>query len=125
MLTIWRRADRYDPARASAATWIFTIARNKHVDRIRRAVRDPVDPRAPEQAPELLPDSQVFARYDAERLRVALAKIPEAQKVILFGTFYEFKTQELIAGELDIPLGTVKSRTRLGLKRLRELLQDP
>ena len=122
LLTIWRRAGRYDRSRASAATWIFTIARNKHVDRIRKVGRDPVDPRAAEPAPAPLPDDQVFARQDATSLRNAVLALPDDQRVILLGTFFEFRTQADLAQELGVPLGTVKSRTRLGLKKLRAAL---
>jgi len=122
LLTIWRRAGRYDRSRASAATWIFTIARNKHVDRIRKASRDPVDPRAAEPAPAPLLDDQVFARQDATFLRKAVLALPDDQRVILLGTFFEFRTQADLAQDLGVPLGTVKSRTRLGLKKLRAAL---
>jgi RNA polymerase sigma-70 factor, ECF subfamily len=125
LLTVWRKASGFDSARASAATWIFTIARNKHVDRIRKASRDPIDPRAPEPAPAPTPDQEVFASFDASALRGAMKNLPEDQRVILLGTFFEFRTQADLAADLGVPLGTVKSRTRLGLKKLRTLLTEP
>lgn len=124
LLTVWRRASSFDPGRASAATWMFTIARNKHVDRVRRASRDPIDPRAPEPAPAPTPDQRVVASHEAGALREGLDQLPEDQRVILLGTFFEFRTQADLAAELGVPLGTVKSRTRLGLKKLRAHMNE-
>ena len=124
LLTVWRSAGRYDRTRASAATWIFTIARNKHVDRVRRASRDPADRGAVDPPEEPAPDQVLCTLRSARQVREALAKLPDEQRVILEATFFEFQSQELIATRVGAPIGTVKSRTRLGLKRLRTLLEE-
>lgn len=121
MLLVWRKAERYDPAQANAATWIFTIARNKRIDKFRRERHldfDPDDPTlAPE--PERLPDDRLEAVEQAEKLSRAIATLPDEQGALLKLAFYEGKSHSIIAAEVGLPLGTVKSRLRLALARLR------
>jgi RNA polymerase sigma-70 factor (ECF subfamily) len=126
MIQVWRRADSFDPARAAASTWIYTIARNKRIDRLRR-----------ERRPVLSEDEYVGAlgaharadhaaeRSQAEsRLARTLETLPEDQATVVRMAFYEDKSHSAIAAELRLPLGTVKSRIRLALARLRGLIQD-
>ena len=124
MLLVWRKAARYDPAQANAATWIFTIARNKRIDRFRRDRHlefDPDDPTlAPE--PEHLPDQQLESAEQARKLGIAIATLPDEQGSLLKLAFYEGKSHSVIAAEVGLPLGTVKSRLRLALARLRSYL---
>jgi RNA polymerase sigma-70 factor (ECF subfamily) len=126
MLAIWRKAALFDPARASAATWIFTIARNLRVDMIRRERHpgfDPADPSLHPAEPDSA-DRQLHARQDADSMRRALAALSPDQAQIIALSFYSEKPHSRIAEELRIPLGTVKSRIRLAMARLKVLLED-
>jgi len=126
MLLVWRKAERYDPAQANAATWIFTIARNKRIDKFRRERHldfDPDDPTlAPE--PEQSPDRRLESAQEARKLSEAITTLPEEQASLLKLAFYEGKSHSIIATEVGLPLGTVKSRLRLALARLRTYLGD-
>jgi RNA polymerase sigma-70 factor (ECF subfamily) len=124
MLVMWRKAALFDPRRASAATWIFTIARNLRIDRLRRERLPRQDRGDPSLAPETEPDaSEGFdARQSQEALRLALRSLPAEQSQIIMLSFFSDKPHSQIAAELDIPLGTVKSRLRLAMVRLRASL---
>lgn len=126
MIMVWRRAESFDPARASAATWIFTIARNKRIDALRRERRPEIEagdpPPAVYDAP--LAERALELAYDSERLQDALKTLPESQATVISMSFLEDKTHSMIADELDIPLGTVKSRLRLAFRRLRHVFGD-
>lgn len=126
MLTVWRKADSYDPAKAGVGTWIFTIARNLRIDALRRERRpylDPDDPRlAPE--PEPPPDYHIETSCEEERVRSALRALPEDQAKVVTMAFYGGKSHGEIAAELALPLGTVKSRMRLAFRRVRGLLGE-
>jgi RNA polymerase sigma-70 factor (ECF subfamily) len=125
MLTVWRKADRFDPKRAGVSTWIFTIARNKRIDRLRRdrggaAARfDASDEMENCGSSEEL----AIAAETAEQVRAAMAALPDNQAEIVRLSFFAEKPHAEIAQELGIPLGTVKSRARLALARLRGLLE--
>jgi RNA polymerase sigma-70 factor (ECF subfamily) len=121
MLLVWRKAERYDPAQANAATWIFTIARNKRIDKFRRERNIDFNLDDPSLAPEpeKLPDHRIETVEQAEKLSRAVAILPEEQASLLKLAFYEGKSHSVIAAEVGLPLGTVKSRLRLALARLR------
>lgn len=126
LLTVWRKASYFDPARAGAATWIYTIARNLFIDLKRRerhraalaadALDEPVDEMSGEHI-------LMGAERDA-RVRAALSALSEEQATIVKLSFFQEKPHSAIAEELGIPLGTAKSRVRLALGRLRVLLED-
>lgn len=119
MATLWRKAHMYDPARASVATWIFTIARNRKIDLLRRYARpNPEElPWGPEQPPN---QADVLAlQEDTTRLAEALAKLPEKQRELIKHAYYGDLTHSEIAIATGLPLGTIKSRIRLALERLR------
>lgn len=125
MVLIWRKAALFDPAKASASTWIYTIARNKRFDVLRREKRpelDPDDPFFSDMGAE--PDGE--AAYSAAQrsaiMRDHLKTLPEEQFLLVRKAFYEDMTHQAIAAELGIPLGTVKSRIRIALRGLREKL---
>jgi len=126
MIQVWRRADSFDPARAAASTWIYTIARNKRIDRLRRERRPPMSEEEYTAAlgePER--GDQAAERSQAEvRLARSLEELPEDQATVVKMAFYEDKSHSAIAAELQLPLGTVKSRIRLALTRLRGLIQE-
>ena len=128
LLSVWRKAGLFDPARASAATWIFTIARKLRIDARRRdgRWRAVVDGGMPLPEPQSAPLADEIA-LDAERgamVRAALADLSHDQARIIHLSFFEDKPHAEIARELAIPLGTVKSRVRLAAARLRKLLED-
>jgi RNA polymerase sigma-70 factor, ECF subfamily len=126
MLAVWQKARLFDPARAGASTWIFTIARNQRIDVMRRErhpsdlMPDPAEePDAPVQADRALAMSQQEAR-----IRSALSLLPPEQADVIRKAFFEDKVHAEIEKELGIPLGTVKSRLRLAINRLRSVLGD-
>jgi RNA polymerase sigma factor (sigma-70 family) len=126
MLMVWRKAARFDARLAGASTWIFTIARNKRIDRIRREHRpefDPNDPALIGAAPEPA-DIPLLRREQGDRLRAAMSLLPEDQASLVRAAFFDGKSHREIASERSIPLGTVKSRIRLALGRLRRELED-
>ncbi|MEQ8268775.1 MAG: sigma-70 family RNA polymerase sigma factor [Parvibaculum sp.] len=126
MLTVWRKAAQFDASRASAGTWIFTIARNRFIDTVRRERHPDFDPSDPMLLPE--PDRPADeAMAGAEiglRVRAALGTLPPDQAVVVELSFLEGLPHSAIAERLDIPLGTVKSRLRLAFARLRTALED-
>lgn len=126
MINVWRKAHLFDPQRASAATWVFTIGRNVHIDHVRRATRPELDPDDPSLMPEAAPEAtETIARdQDAARLQAVLATLPDEQREILTMAFYEEKPHREIADELGLPLGTVKSRIRLAFGKLRNELGE-
>ena len=126
MVTLWRRAETFDPSQASASTWVFTIARNKRIDMVRRERRPEIDPDDPALRPEAEPsaDHAVETAQDSERLRAAMTVLPAEQQEILRLAYFEDLPHSAIAERCDMPLGTVKSRIRLALTRLRKTLKD-
>jgi RNA polymerase sigma factor (sigma-70 family) len=126
MLTVWRRAGLYDRRQASVGTWVFTIARNRRIDELRRERHPEVDLEDPAlmEAPEATADQVVLRTQSEHRLQEAVSALPDEQAAVLRKSFFEDKPHSIIAGELDLPLGTVKSRLRLALAKLREALKD-
>jgi len=126
MLTVWRRAAQFDRSKAAASTWIFTIARNRRIDMIRREARPDFDPQDPglvgeAEAPA---DERLAERRREKSLRRAVARLPEEQSQLMRLAYFEDKSHGVIADELNIPLGTVKSRIRLAMHKLRQMLKD-
>jgi RNA polymerase sigma-70 factor (ECF subfamily) len=125
MLRVWRKSALFNPKKASAATWIFAIARNLRIDRIRHEVRPELDPNDPAliPAPQLSAEDFVDARKRQERVRACLNDLPEYQRQVVGMSFVEGLSHQEIADRLDIPLGTVKSRLRLSFEKLRNMLR--
>lgn len=125
MMRVWTRAKGFDPSRASASTWIFTIARNLRIDRIRKMKRVDVDPQDPalvlDEAPS--PEQQTSARLRAQNVREALSNLPTEQATILSAMYFQGQSQSQIAETLELPLGTVKSRVRLAMKAVKTSLE--
>jgi RNA polymerase sigma factor (sigma-70 family) len=125
MLVLWQRARLYDPTRATASTWIFRIARNRFIDSIRRR---PSEVEADVYAIAVPADDDTersFYLTQLERhLRNALASLPSEQNQLIEQGYFRDKSQTALADEFDLPLGTVKSRQRLALDKLRRQL-DP
>jgi RNA polymerase sigma-70 factor (ECF subfamily) len=125
MLVLWQRAGSYDPTRAIASAWIFRIARNRLIDAFRRQRSEP---RADGDAVEVLAGDDTehsFYLTQLERhLRHAVASLPSDQNQLIEQGYFRDKTQSALADEFGLPLGTVKSRQRRALGRLRQHL-DP
>ncbi len=129
LLSVWRKAQLYDPRSASVSTWIFTIARNLRIDASRRERRggaihvDEAEAEfALDDAP--LPDARMAAVQSEARVRDAMRTLSSQQLKVIQMSFFEDKTHGEIARTLQIPLGTVKSRLRLAMNRLRGLLDQ-
>jgi RNA polymerase sigma-70 factor (ECF subfamily) len=126
MLSVWRKAAMFDPVKASAGTWIFTIARNLRIDAIRKNRRPEFDADDPAFVPdpEEAPDHAMQAGQMRDQVRNALKELPEEQAIVVRLSFFEDKPHGEIAKELSLPLGTVKSRLRLAMRRIRVALGE-
>ncbi|CUX82027.1 MAG: RNA polymerase sigma-70 factor, ECF subfamily [Roseibaca calidilacus] len=122
MVTVWRKAAQFDPTRASAATWIFTIARNRRIDMLRRDRRpEPEDlPWGPEAEPDQ--EDALALQQETAQLAAALRTLPEAQRSMIERAYFNELSHSEIADATGLPLGTIKSRIRLALERLRHSL---
>lgn len=127
-LQAWNQAERYDPGRSSVSTWLVLIARTRALDRLRsRGARDraaqasAAEPPPPDTSSRL--DEHVLHRERRRRVREALAAIPAEQRRVLELAFYEGMSQSEIATHTGTPLGTVKTRALLGMKKLRQALR--
>jgi RNA polymerase sigma-70 factor (ECF subfamily) len=125
-VAVWRRAASFDPGRAKLSTWLFVIARNRAIELIRARTRVPEPQESVEPAGQE-PDPADLATLadEAERIAEVLAELPENQLEVIQLAFFDGLSHGEIAERLDQPLGTVKSRIRLGLSRLRALLELP
>jgi RNA polymerase sigma-70 factor, ECF subfamily len=120
---VWRSARTYRPERGAGAPWLYAVARNAIVDRSRGRSDPPTDaPDAPADEPG--PDERAEASYISWRVHRALEDLPEHERDVIELAYYGGLSQSEIADFLGIPLGTVKTRTRAGLGRLANLLQD-
>lgn len=122
MLSLWRKAAQFDPARAGAASWIFAIARNARIDYARRQRNLPPPPEEEELGPSA--ETAALAAERDQRVGAALKTLSQDQQIILSLSFFSDLPHAAIADRLNLPLGTVKSRIRLGLARLRLLLGE-
>jgi RNA polymerase sigma-70 factor (ECF subfamily) len=125
MVTVWRKADQFDPAQASVATWIYRIARNRRIDAFRREQRQVLDADEPSLQPEAepAPDAGLDAAEREDQVRIALAELPAEQVDLVRRAFYEGLSHRQIADVTGLALGTVKSRLRLAFQKLRLRLE--
>lgn len=122
MATLWTKSHMFDPARASASTWVFTIARNKKIDALRKMRRpEPEDlPWGPEAEPD---QADVMSmRQEGDKLLKAIQALPEKQRDLIERAYFGDLSHSEIAEVTGLPLGTIKSRIRLALERLRHVM---
>ena len=124
MLKVWQRADQFDPARASASAWIYRIARNRHIDTLRKAARPvPEALRVPEPPPED-PAAQLALETETKHLLAALQGLSPEQREIIVKVYFGELSHAEARDVTGLPLGTIKSRIRLALERLRHELKE-
>ena len=128
MLTVWRRAESYDPQKAAASTWLFTIARNRRIDYLRGNSRVEVeldDEMLDMESVESDTQAQFVADEQAAKsLERALEKLPQEQRQVMHLSYFLGQSHGAIAKWLDLPIGTVKSRIRLAIQAVRLSLQE-
>jgi RNA polymerase sigma-70 factor, ECF subfamily len=126
LLAVWRKAKLYSPDKGNATTWIFTIARNLRIDRIRKervwlALPEGHDEQASEDDD---PEEVAVQRQHTNRIQEALATLSEEQRDVIVLSYIDGLSHSEIAEKLDLPLGTVKSRMRLAYQKIRESVED-
>ena len=126
MIMVWRKAETFNPESAGASTWIYTIARNKRIDKLRKDSRPMPDLNDPSFYKKPIDKSDdILQRVEEERkIKKALENLPPEQAKLIFSAYYDEKSHRKIADEANLPLGTVKSRIRLAINRLRIQLDD-
>lgn len=125
MLQVWNRAAQFDAAKARPSTWIYTIARNRLIDIWRTQKNNLVDFNDPALLPETgyEPTHSIDSEQESHSLREAVAELSAEQRAIIEETYYQERSQRMIAEARKIPLGTVKSRLRLALDHLRNRIK--
>ncbi len=125
MLTVWRKSETFDRNKAAVSTWLFTIARNKRIDMLRKEIRPQLDPNDPMLSPsqEDAADEVYGNKQESIKINDAINMLPLEQSKLIKMTYYEDKSHSIIAKELKMPLGTVKSRIRLASTRLKKILE--
>ncbi|WP_420862116.1 sigma-70 family RNA polymerase sigma factor [Algirhabdus cladophorae] len=123
MATLWRKAHLFDPTRASVATWIFTIARNRKIDVLRKQRRP--EPEDLVWGPDHEPDQEdvMALQQETAQLGDALKQLPDKQRELIERAYFKDMSHSEIAVATGLPLGTIKSRIRLALERLRHVMK--
>jgi RNA polymerase sigma-70 factor (ECF subfamily) len=126
LLALWRRAESFDPQQASLSTWVFTIARNRWIDVVRREKHPEIGPEefAMGGDPAPLPDRIYQKNQESERIRLVLDQLPDEQAELIKLAYFQDMAHGKIVEVTGLPLGTVKSRLRLALEKLRRELKD-
>ena len=129
MLTVWRKAPLYDLDRGTAQSWIFTLTRNRCFDMLRKQKRQPATVNADDIWPAEGDVDSPLVHEEEGTLKVEIAQIesyydqlPDAQRAVIEQVFIHDRTHEEAAAHLNIPLGTLKSRLRLGVGKLRDMI---
>lgn len=128
MINVWRNADKYSESLASVSTWIFTITRNQRIDLLRKMNRNKAEIVIETEELWQIPTEDttirsIQASSTEKCIRESLQTLPEEQMIAVRKVYYEGKTHQEVAEELNIPLGTLKGRLRLSLKKLRVMLE--
>ena len=125
MIAVWTKSSTYDSSKSSVSTWIYTIARNKRIDKIRKEKRHYLS--ESDEGLEIPVDStqekEIFSAQVSNNLKKYMLNLPEEQSKLLKLSYFYNKTHADISEELKIPLGTVKSRIRLALTKMRHLVE--
>lgn len=121
---VWRSAARYDPARGAGAPWLFVVARNAVTDVLRRTPETPTDELGQSASREPGPDQRAEADWEAWQVHRAVETLPDTERPLVELAYWGGMTQSEIAGYLNLPLGTVKTRTRAALARLALTLEE-
>lgn len=123
MATLWQKAHLFDPSRASVSTWIFTVARNRKIDVLRKQKRP--EPEDLTWGPEAEPDQEnvLALQQETDQLGRAVATLPAKQRDLIEKAYFGDMTHTEIAEVTGLPLGTIKSRIRLALDRLRHAMK--
>lgn len=135
MLTVWRKAYQFNPKSASAMTWLYTMVRNRRIDMLRKQKPDQVqsfdlwpestlEQAAPDHLTSEHLENEVERDLDGQIARILIESLPDEQRQIIFKVYFEGKSHSEIANELDLPLGTIKSRLRLAMKKLDTLAKE-
>lgn len=126
MVTLWRKAALFDPAKSTLSTWLYRIARNRRIDFMRRNRAIAVDPHSKILATGIDEAGAELILEEAQRddiVRALIATLPEEQRGLLVLAFYSGLSHSDIAARENLPLGTVKSRLRLAFQRLKRGLE--
>jgi RNA polymerase sigma-70 factor (ECF subfamily) len=121
---IWRSAKSFTPERGTGAAWLYAVARHAIIDRARQRVEPVVAEVADEASAEAGPTEIAEQDWLAFRVRAALERLPERERQVLELAYWSELSQSEVASYLDVPLGTVKTRTRAGLSRLANVLEE-
>lgn len=123
MVTVWNKAHMFDASRASVATWIFTIARNRKIDALRKQRRPEPEELTWGPAEEPAQADVIALQQESETLVRAIADLPAQQRALIEKAYFGDLTHSEIAAQTGLPLGTIKSRIRLALDRLRHTMK--
>lgn len=126
MMAVWNKAGLFDAARGNASAWIFTIARNLFISAYRKQNRPEFDPNDPAFVPANVEPAEAVLQeqQEAETLRAALDELPEEQRQLVSRSFFADVPHSTLAAEYGLPLGTVKSRIRMALAKLRKSMES-
>lgn len=126
-VSVWKQCGRFDPDRGKVRSWLLTIVHHKAIDAVRRRAgrSERALPEGPDEfiAASRRPDEQAEMTMDAAAVREAVRLIPEEQRQTVTMAYFEGLTHVEIAEKMQVPLGTVKSRLRIGLEKMREYLR--
>lgn len=131
MTNVWRKASLFDPNKGAATTWVYTVMRNASFDQYRslkskpeQNLGDDIWPIEQALAEEDSGSADIEDHWESKKLERLVEGLPVAQKVVVQGVYYQELSQEQIAQQLGIPIGTVKSRLRLALAKIRQHMGD-
>jgi RNA polymerase sigma-70 factor (ECF subfamily) len=122
MVSVWNKAHLFDPSRASVATWVFTIARNRRIDLARRDKRPEPEDLGWGPEPEMAQEDSFVLQQETDQLVQALSTLPEKQRDLIEKCYFGDLSHRDIADVTGLPLGTIKSRIRLALEKLRHAM---